>query len=172
MPIDLLQFDSDLFNIIYFLPHPLFLVLMMELFSLAGYFGFVWFVIAFFQKKFRPVAIALVCIFLFVDILLKFLVHRERPYPSYLDNFLPWGSFSFPSGHAAASFAAAYILIKGKIQKTKQKNLLPFLIWMLAIIISFSRVYLGRHYPLDIIAGGIIGWGIGFLINSKLKFKL
>jgi len=31
----------------------------------------------------------------------------------------------------------------------------------LAILISFSRIYLGKHYPLDVIAGGVLGWIIG-----------
>ena len=114
----LLAFDSQLFQLIYHLPHPFLLVLIMEFFSLIGYFGMVWLAISYFQKKMRPVFIALLLVFLIVDLLLKFVIARPRPYFSTFDSFLPWESFSFPSGHAAAAFAYIYILLKFKSQKS------------------------------------------------------
>ena len=66
--------------------------------------------------------------------------------------------YSFPSGHAAASFAAAVaigkkysFIIKGK----SYKLIYPLLAF--AAVIGFSRVYIGVHYPLDVIFGAVIG---------------
>ena len=59
-------------------------------------------------------------------------------------------SYSFPSGHAASSFAAAPTI----------SRLWPggrAVVWVLAILVSVSRIYVGVHYPLDVIGGAILG---------------
>ncbi|MFL5967387.1 MAG: phosphatase PAP2 family protein [Gaiellaceae bacterium] len=57
---------------------------------------------------------------------------------------------SFPSGHAATSFAAATVL------SVAIPQLAP--VWLvLAAAVAFSRVYVGVHYPLDIVAGAVLG---------------
>lgn len=69
------------------------------------------------------------------------------------------GRYGYFSAHAASSMAAAVFL--GLILKHRFKYL-PFLLLIWAVIIAYSRIYLGVHYPLDIITGmffgGIIGW--------------
>jgi undecaprenyl-diphosphatase len=65
-------------------------------------------------------------------------------------------AFSFPSGHAAAAFAVATAL-------AGQGSTLGPLALGLAAAIAVSRVYLGAHFPLDVIAGGILGCGCGAL---------
>lgn len=72
--------------------------------------------------------------------------------------------FSFPSAHATNHFAIAIFLIC--IFYDKWKPILPLaLAW--ALIISFSQVYVGVHYPIDVFAGSILGTVIG-LFTSKL----
>ena len=57
--------------------------------------------------------------------------------------------FSFPSGHTIASFEAAVVMLKNR------KLGIPAMI--LAVLISFSRLYLYVHYPTDVIASVILG---------------
>lgn len=88
---------------------------------------------------------------------LKAAAGRERPYEAVpaADPLLRWdlGS-SLPSGHAATSVAGAVILayLLGRWR-----------LWLglLAAAVAFSRVYVGVHYPLDVLAGGALGAVVG-----------
>ena len=88
------------------------------------------------------------------NVLLKNLVHRIRPYVA-LENLSILVSepsdWSFPSGHATASFAAAWALFRLAPKKVGVPALL------LAILIALSRLYVGVHYPTDVLAGAAIG---------------
>ena len=84
---------------------------------------------------------------------LKALVDRPRPplrYPEPEPLVRTPHDGSFPSGHAATSFAAATIM------SFAFPRLAPFL-FVLAALVAWSRVYVGVHYPLDIIGGAILG---------------
>ena len=79
------------------------------------------------------------------------------------------GPFGFVSSHAANSFAIAWFV--GLILKTK-KAWLIMVSW--AVIVSYSRIYLGVHYPGDIIGGALVGIGSGAIaayVYQKLKLK-
>ena len=70
------------------------------------------------------------------------------------------GLYGFVSSHAANSFALAVLI--GNCLKSKWGNMIYFMIvW--AVLVSYSRIYNGVHYPADIIAGGLLGilagWG-------------
>jgi undecaprenyl-diphosphatase len=65
--------------------------------------------------------------------------------------------YSFPSGHANTVFVAATILGR------KDKLWKPFL-WALAVVVSFSRIYIGVHWPLDVIVGAVLGWLTGKIV--------
>ena len=69
------------------------------------------------------------------------------------------GKYSFPSNHAANSFVFATVL---SYFYEKNKTFL----YILASAIAFSRVYVGVHYPLDIVSGAIIGYIISWIILS------
>ena len=84
------------------------------------------------------------------------------------------GVFSFASSHAANSFGLATFL--WLIFKNQYKWFVWIFLW--ASIVSYSRVYLGVHYPGDIFVGGLIGSGFGYIgyrvqgyINNKWFIK-
>lgn len=91
---------------------------------------------------------------------LKYLIERARPCHALSDVHLlvSCGSgYSFPSSHAVNNFAAAVVL----------SYFLPRWTWAFftfAGIVAFSRVYVGVHYPSDVLAGSILGLMCGGLI--------
>ncbi len=64
---------------------------------------------------------------------------------------------SFPSGHAATAFAGAYVLTR--VWRSVRVGL-----WAVALLIAFSRIYVGVHYPLDVIAGALVGLSCGAFV--------
>lgn len=97
------------------------------------------------------------------DIILKNIFERPRPFTvwSVPSAFCPH-DFSFPSGHATFSFAAATILADLDRKRA-------FLYYMLAILISYSRLYLYCHYLGDVAAGAFIGSLISLIVLRSGK---
>jgi undecaprenyl-diphosphatase len=89
----------------------------------------------------------------FVNTLLKYAVQRDRPPTIILDPEplmeVPTTS-SFPSGHTSTSFACAYVI-------SRLAPRLTVFVFVLAALIGFSRIYVGVHYPLDVLAGAVLG---------------
>ncbi|MCL6638804.1 MAG: phosphatase PAP2 family protein [Firmicutes bacterium] len=106
---------------------------------------------------------ALLGSFIIGDELLKNVVQRPRPFmaiPGVDLLVVPPHSYSFPSGHAAAAFAV-WLVVARKIPPLS----LPVVV--LAAAIAFSRVYVGVHYPLDVLTGGVLG-----LLTALLVLRL
>jgi len=100
---------------------------------------------------------------LIVTFPLKNLFHRTRPIIGNLKfqiSNCP-KDYSFPSSHAATAFAAATILVY--FDKKRR-----WFYYTVAILISFSRIYLGCHYLLDVVSGALIGYLISQLLLSFL----
>lgn len=76
-------------------------------------------------------------------------------------------SFSFLSGHATTSTAVS-LLIHLSLKKDYKYTLL-FFIWPL--LFAYSRIYIGVHFPIDVIAGSVLGVLIGFIFY-RLSLKL
>jgi undecaprenyl-diphosphatase len=102
-----------------------------------------------------------------VGALLKIPIHRVRPANEYVQKMF-FKTFSFPSGHAAGalvSYGLAAIVISNK-----WPELMPAA-WVAAFVatflVSLSRIYLGAHYPSDIIGGWLVG-AIGLLLILML----
>jgi len=79
------------------------------------------------------------------------------------------GKYGFFSGHASNSMAAA--VFAGLLLKPYYKNLL-FMMILWSLIVAYSRIYVGVHYPLDIICGLTFGAISGFLFYKLAKFVL
>ena len=100
--------------------------------------------------------------------LIKLLVKRPRPFIGNI-NIVPVyraQGFSFPSGHASSSFSTATAL---SIAYPKWYVIGPAFLW--AGTISYSRMYLGEHYPTDVAAGAFLGassaYSMKFVFNPR-----
>ncbi len=98
--------------------------------------------------------------------LLKVLLDRPRPmlWPRLVQDY----GASFPSGHSvyAAAFASIFILLYWRTKWRFAVSGLA-LVWMFCM--GLSRVYLGVHYPSDVLAGWALGWGWIFLVYFSLN---
>ncbi len=160
-----------------------FLTPIMKLITHLGDKGIFWILIAvvmLFFKKTRPLGImagiALVFSVLINNVIIKPNVGRIRPY-EVVDGLKllieRQDDPSFPSGHSGASFAAAVVfLVKGP-----RKIGIPAII--MAALIAFSRLYVGVHYPTDVICGiitgtccAIISFMIWCIVEKKASPKL
>jgi membrane-associated phospholipid phosphatase len=101
-----------------------------------------------------PVAIGL-------NYAIKLLVKRPRP---VLEGLPPLGgapsSLSFPSAHATSSFAVATAMARVEP--------LGALTFLLAFALALGRPYLGMHYPSDVLAGALLGVGLGLIVPLSL----
>ena len=143
----------------------------MWFFSAIGYFGGIWAVIAIvmaaWAPRLRPIAFQVLVALLLtqgvVDLGVKPFVARPRPFVTTITtrvvgHYRP-PTYSFPSGHAALSFASATVLAFG-VPRWKA-------FWFaLAALIAFSRVYIGVHYPLDVTCGALLGVAVGVLVSG------
>ena len=73
-------------------------------------------------------------------------------------------SYSFPSGHATTSFALAWV-----VSVCYPHTWVQIAIYLAAIAISFSRVYMREHYPLDVICGALLGTAIAVYLLPLLQ---
>lgn len=144
--------------------------------SLAGNDGIIWIVVGVLLVVFggrdlkRAAVLMLISLFIsFIlgEELLKHIFQRPRPFLSLPDVILlvnPPGSYSFPSGHAANAFGAGLVLVR-KVPR------LSWPVGILALAIAFSRVYVGVHYPFDVIGGAVIGIACAVLV-LKMEGKI
>jgi undecaprenyl-diphosphatase len=148
--------------------HPVADVLMVGL-SIIGRGGAVWVAIAlvlvgFDRSRIRAAAVVFVALglaFVMTDLVVKPLVARARPFEGAVTMRVidrrPL-TYSFPSGHAASAVAGAITL----------SRLWPagrLVLWALATLVALSRIYVGVHYPLDVIGGAVLGVACAWLVQ-------
>ncbi len=144
-----------------------------------GNLGMIWMIASLVFLCFRKTRtagmagiLALMMSLFFNNYILKNLVQRVRPYEVVEGLQLltkKATDFSFPSGHSGSSFAAAtaFSCMNGR------KIGIPAV--CLAVLIAFSRLYIGIHYPTDVLAGICSGICCGlaavYLIRQAVKWK-
>lgn len=110
-----------------------------------------------------------IAIELAISEVMKVSFNRLRPAEKYPGEIFPYHSIhgkSFPSGHASLAFSAAASL---SIQCKKWYVTVPAYIW--AASVGYSRIYLGVHYPSDVLGGAAVGIGSAYLahwLNKQL----
>ena len=157
----LIAADRSLTNFLHdIIPHTPFFDRLFSFLSVYGNSVIAWLIVlilllVFEGKKHRQFPVFLltstVTTFLFVEFILKNLYGRARPLRlnDTLLSVCP-ESFSFPSGHAAVAFAAAFIF--SYFDKKRAG-----IYYILAFLICLSRIYLECHYLVDILGGMIVG---------------
>ena len=121
--------------------------------------------------------VALLLGLLVTNLALKNGIARPRPYADELSTFFTYWQaighgleneiYSFPSGHATASFAAMTAVFLCGNKKYS------FLAYVLALLIGFSRIYIQVHYASDIVGGALVGTlcGIGAWLLIRFWFR-
>ena len=98
--------------------------------------------------------------------LLKNVVKRDRPYNTYTGIFPDKleTDYAFPSGHTSSAFATATSLA---LTTKKWYVTVPALAWSAGV--GYSRIYLGQHYPSDVIMGALVGSGSAIICHWASK---
>ena len=135
-------------------------------------------------RKTRRIGMILLILLVISTILTGYVkcgVDRDRPFLDWLGSELPVevepDSFSlfcegrswtagFPSGHAARSAIFAFVMVYVLSEKFPRG---AHLIWLYPILMSFSRIYVLQHYPLDVIGGSILGILLAGYVSKRLK---
>lgn len=165
--IDFLKFILDNF-------HNDTMTAIMAFITSLGNYGFIWLMTAFIfllipkmRKTGLTMSISLVLVFVIVNVIIKPLIDRVRPFE--LSNEILQSIIialpkdpSFPSGHTAAAFAAAVAAY------CCDKKYGTYML-VLAALIALSRLYFAVHFPTDVIAGIVVGIAIGVVSYEILK---
>ena len=135
-------------------------------------------------RKTRRIGMILLILLVISTILTGYMkcgVDRDRPFLDWLGSELPVevepDSFSlfcegrswtagFPSGHAARSTIFAFVMVYVLSEKFPRG---AHLIWLFPILMSFSRIYVLQHYPLDVIGGCVLGIFLAGYVSKRLK---
>lgn len=155
-----------------------------RVFTHLGDLGIVWIllIVAFLiSKRYRKLGItamaALLLELIICNAVIKNIVARPRPFEfnQAVELLIKRpDDYSFPSGHAGASFAVTFAFLfallykpeKNRIITTNERLMVRWITVMsfvVAVMISLSRMYLYVHYPTDILAGLVLGFLTGFI---------
>jgi undecaprenyl-diphosphatase len=160
--------DEQLFLFFNSLPHTPGLDSLAMAISGIGNAGLIWIALAlflFFREErrgwsfFAPFLTAGFLASAASELILKPFVGRVRPAQFLLDAVVIGQiprTFSFPSTHATLAWALATVI-------AAEDPRIGRFAYILAALISLSRIYLGMHFPLDVAVGALLGWGIGML---------
>jgi undecaprenyl-diphosphatase len=159
-PLDAL--DAEIFLAINHLPHTRWLNGFFRFFTLIFTGGLGWYLIMVLAILFDPrkgtrlvnhTVLPLSAATSMVEFPIKAFFHRSRPFIAFIQAIVIGkkpGSWSFPSGHSASAFAGAWLLSRDFPGQAST-------FFLLAALVGFSRIYLGDHYPGDVLSGALSG---------------
>jgi undecaprenyl-diphosphatase len=143
------------------------------------YLLLVWYIIYLFKWKSILIILAVILTIILSDqlsvIVFKNVFHRLRPSHApelqsviHLVNHYRGGLYGFVSNHAANSFALATFL-----HLLFRRKMISFGLYTWAVLVSYSRIYIGVHYPADILGGALLGvliaWGMFSLYRISVS---
>ncbi|MDF2803002.1 MAG: hypothetical protein K0S61_2905 [Anaerocolumna sp.] len=166
------QFDDNIITFIHNNLHAPILDKFMIFITTLGNSGIIWIAITFLFLLFKQtrklgivLSFALILELFLCDGILKNIFARPRPFTRFDVDLLisPPHSYSFPSGHTASSFTAAFIIFY-------YERKIGIFALILAALIGFSRIYLFCHYPSDVIGGIVLAVIISLFTIIACKF--
>lgn len=144
-------------------------VTIVALVAVAGYFAL--------SKKYRFMIYLFFCVGGGAALMFVLKGFFSRPRPSVVPHLQEISSYSFPSGHSMVS-AIMYLTFAAMLAKTtkdyKLKMYYMFIGIVLTGMVGFSRVFLGVHYPSDVLAGwcaGAVWAGVTYLVGDWLESR-
>lgn len=122
-----------------------------------------------FRKKEPLYILGTLCVSSLINVVFKNIFKRDRP---NILRLIEETGYSFPSGHAMASMAfygsIIVLALNSKMEK-KYKWIINIFLGILIFLIGMSRIYLGVHYPSDILGGWLIGFILLNILNEIIK---
>ncbi len=174
----ILEWDKELFLFLNGFHNDFWDTIMLMITRKETWFPFYAILLWYFVKNYRSKAVLIVIGLALVVLasdqfsgLLKVAIQRFRPvYEPSIEHLVhnvlrKGGRYGFVSAHAANS--VAILVFTSRIFKCRSYTVL-MLIWTLAF--CYSRIYSGVHYPLDLVGGALLGWGVGVLVYKLMMF--
>jgi membrane-associated phospholipid phosphatase len=167
--------DAELFLAVNHLPHNRWLNGFFYFFTFTFSAGLGWYLVLALlalqgesrqsMRTTRQTILPLTIATLVVEYPIKAFFRRRRPFIDVIQAIVIGkkpGSWSFPSGHSAGAFAGAHLLSR---DFPRQR---PFL-YLIAALVAFSRIYLGDHYPGDVLSGSLSGMALAETVQRAQK---
>jgi undecaprenyl-diphosphatase len=173
-PLDAL--DANLFLKVNHLPHTRLLNMLFYALTFAFQGGAAWYALIGIaalrnrratRRLTREAALPLLVTNLLVELPIKTYFKRRRPFITIIQAIVIGkkpGTYSFPSGHSAAAFAGAWLLSRKSLRWSALR-------YAMAGLVAFSRIYLGDHYPGDVVSGSSLGMLFAMLFNRVARFR-